>query len=240
MRHLLLITLLSVTTNVFAGWYNCYSYKGQIADVNVHVYLQFREINATSKDTIPVSGIYKYDNHNDPIELKGILIKGKTLELSEYHNNVSTAKLNFQWHEQSLDGLWKSDKKSYKITLTKIGSLVDTKTEGINKSTEILMASSFKDEYLIGIYYKEPNDYRARLSELRILNKKTNEVKQLIAFDRNDRPVGNVSTVIFEAIRVWENLDKAERAIEVEEDDGRGGQSFFMTYNNEKNKFIKD
>jgi hypothetical protein len=124
MRHLLLITLLSVTTNVFAGWYNCYSYKGQIADVNVHVYLQFREINATSKDTIPVSGIYKYDNHNDPIELKGILIKGKTLELSEYHNNVSTAKLNFQWHEQSLDGLWKSDKKSYKITLTKIGSLV--------------------------------------------------------------------------------------------------------------------
>jgi len=240
MKYLLLIASIFLTTNVFAGWYNCYSYKGQIAGANVHVYLQLMEINATSRDTIPVSGIYVYDNHNDPIELRGALIKETILDLTEYHDNVKFANLKFQWDQQSLDGLWKSDKKSYKITLTKIGSLSDLKMEYTNKPTEILMASSFREEFLIGIYYKERDDNRARLSELRILSKKTNEVNQVIKFSRNDRPVGNVSTVIFDNVRAWENLDKGERAIEVDEDDGHMGQSFFITYNRENKKFIRN
>ena len=228
------------TICVFAGWYKCSTYQGQIAGARVHVYLQFRDINATSNDTIPVSGVYRYDNYNDPIELRGILLKNKSLQLTEFHGNTRFAELNFQWQDKSLHGLWQSDRKSYKVSLTRIGSLSDIENQGTNEPTEILIGSSFKDEYLIGVYYKDLHDSRARLLELRIFDKKTNELRQVITFDKKDMPAGNVSTIIFSAVLARENLDKRERSIEIDEDDGRMGQSLFMTYNHETNQFIED
>ena len=242
MRSLLLTIILFLSTsNAFAGWFRCHVYKGQIAGAKVHMYLQLRDINAESKDTIPISGVYKYDNYNEPIELRGVLIRNKTLELIEYYNNIPSAKMSLEWNESLLVGAWVSKNKSCKMMLNKINSLIDTEREGVNSSTEILMKSSFKAEYLVGLYYKERGDQRARLSELKVISKKTNEIKQVIKFNRDEPPTGNISTIIFEAIRVWENFDKGELAIEVEvEDGGHGGQTFFMTYNKDANRFIKD
>lgn len=240
MKLLLLSIVFLTTSNVFAGWYQCYTYSGQLAGSKVHLYLQLREINATSKDTIPVSGVYRYDNFNNPIILEGILVKNKSLELTEYLDKTPLARLNFLWNEESLIGTWKSERKSYKIVLAKVGSLIDTERERIIESTEILFSSSFKSEYLVGLYYKAEDDFRARMSELRVIDKKTNKVKQIIKFDKEDRPVGNVMTVIFSNVSAWEDITSSKKVLEIEEDDGRMGQSFSMTYDKTTDRFIKE
>ncbi len=251
MRLLLIILLQILTLQAFAGWYECYTYKGQVAGVNVKVYIQLREINANSKDSIPVSGTYKYENINEPIVLEGYLINNKSLELIEYHDNIAFAKLTLQWGNKSLNGQWKSDQKNHKIILTETGRLIDTEREMVNNPTEILMSSSFREEYIVGVYYKREEyivgvyykreeDYRARISELKIIDKKTNQVRHTIKFKNEDSPVGNVMTIIFKNVTAWKKTDNSEKAIEIVEDDGRMGQSFFMTYNSKTNTFIKD
>jgi hypothetical protein len=240
MRTFLLGIILLTTSDVAAGWYECYTYTGQIASYKVHLYLQLREINATSKDTIPVSGVYKYDNFNDPIVLTGILVKNQTLELNEYQSNTPYAKLIFQWNKESLVGLWQSDKKSHKIILTKVGTLVDTEREMNNEHTEILLTSSFKKEYLIGVYYKDEDDYRARMAELKIIDKKTNKIINRIKFDKEERAVGNVMTVIFGNVSAWEDVAADKKGLDIEEDDGRMGQSFSMTYDKKTGSYIRE
>ncbi len=239
-RNIFIIFLIACTSNIYAGWYRCYTYKGKLAGLDIHMYLQIREINATSKDSIPVSGVYKYDKYNEPIVLKGFLIKNKSLELIEYQNKNRIAELNFPWNKDALQGMWLSDKKKYPINLEQIGFLSDLDQDKTSKPTEILMSSSLSCDYLVGVYYKENSDNRARLSDLKIINKKNNKIKQIVSFNKKDRPVGNVSTIIFNSARVWKNIEKGEESIEIDEDDGQMGQTFFLTYNKELDKFIKD
>lgn len=240
MRLLLTIVLQVLALQVFAGWYECYTYKGQVAGVNVKAYIQLREINATSKDSIPVSGIYKYENINEPIVLEGYLINNKSLELIEYHDNVAFAKLTLQWGNKTLDGKWESDRKNYKICLMETGKLIDTESELVNDSVDILMSSLFREEYIMATYYKSEDDYRARISELKIISKQINQVRHIIKFEHEDTPVGNIMTTIFANITAWEKTVDSEKSLEIVEDVGRMGESYFMTYNSKTNTFIKD
>ncbi|WOK09628.1 hypothetical protein RT717_13360 [Imperialibacter roseus] len=240
-KHLILLTVaLCHSSILWAGWYNCRTYEGEVAGAKVHVYLQFFDKHGASKDTIAVSGIYVYDKLNDPLVLKGSLIKSTVLELTEYHDGDAFAKLTLQWTEDSLTGTWQSSQKMHKVSLSQIGLLTDVDEAIVNPPTEILMRDSFQSDYFLAVYYKGKDDTRARMAEVRVIDKKTRVIKHIIKFEKDEWPVGNVSTVIFENIRGWEPPRVDTRALEIEVDDGHMGQSYFMTYDPVQGKFVKD
>ena len=228
----------------FAGWYQVYCYNGQLAGVNIHMYLQLREINSETKDSIKVSGIYKYDKHNTPITLTGYIINQKFLILSELsEDNEPKATIRLDWSIQNeLNGRWtdKKNGKSYNINMTKIGELIDTASDKINPPTRIMMGSSFKNEYLVVIYDKSKDDYRAKMIELLIIDKMSNKVKHKVDFRNNVVPVGNVMTVIFANAYAIESPNGKQKNIELMQDDGRMGTELYLTYNATTDKFEID
>ena len=233
MKKLLFILFLTISYQSFAGWYQCYTYEGKLVGMNVHFYLQLREINSKSPDSIMVSGVYKYDKHNTPISLSGYLVNQKHLSLSELSDdNEVTATLSLEWSDNKLiNGTWTGNNgKRFSISLNQIGQLIDTNPKGVNPATEIMMGSSFKNEYLVGVYDKLQIDYRAKMLELRIIDKKTNELKYSIDFKDHGMPVGNVMTVIFANAYVSESTDGQSKSIEMMQDDGRMGTEFYLNY----------
>ena len=76
MKHVLtttiFLTIFSVT-KVFAGWYECYNFKGTINNYPISLSLQVRQgyFGEASKKDFNLIGVYKYDKHNDPIRLEG-------------------------------------------------------------------------------------------------------------------------------------------------------------------------
>ncbi len=242
MRKLLIIIFLIISNQSFAGWYQCYSYKGQLAGMNIHMYLQLREINSESKDSVMVAGVYKYDKHNTPISLTGYLVDQEILKLSELSNeNEVTASLLLKWSEfGNIKGTWTGqlNKKRHVIKLTQIGSLIDTDSDHVNPQTKIMMGSSFKNEYLVGLYDKEKEDYRAKMLELQIIDKKSNELKYRIDFRDHIVPVGNVMTIIFANAYASESPDSISKNIEMMQDDGRMGTELYLTYDLVSDSFI--
>jgi len=221
-----------------AGWYEVYTYDGILAGKKVHFSLQFREINSTSKDSILLTGIYKYNHINEPLELRGFLINNDSLKLQEYHNEESFADITFKWNNGDLVGLWENTQKKYSVKLKNVGKLTDLDADNSNPPTEILMSTCFDNEYLVGIYEKLQSDDRAKMVALLVKSKKSNIVLQRINFDFEERPIGNVMTVIFE--NAITDKYKGGKMIEVTVDDGRMGESFLMKFNEQENKFILD
>jgi hypothetical protein len=240
---ILTLCLLSILTTVqaYAGWYECYTYKGKLAGADIHLYLQLMEINSSTKDSILVSGVYKYDKQNTPIELRGVLIKNSLLVLKEYINNKPNAELKINWSkENSLQSTWGAigSSKSFRLALEKIGQLIDTDEDRSNVYTEILMETSFTGEYLVGGYIKNKDERKARMVELKIYDKKTNQELQRISFLEHPRPVGNLATVIFGNAYASEVEDLDIKEIETMEDDGRMGQELYLFFDKKSNKYI--
>ncbi|HNP18266.1 MAG TPA: hypothetical protein PKL31_07535 [Fulvivirga sp.] len=220
----------------FAGWYECHTYRGTLAGARIHLYLQFMNIHSTSKDSIIVKGIYKYDKINEPINLRGVLLNQRVLKLTEFHDDNPFAELLMEWGKDNVDGIWNSSNKSYKIQLEKVGYLSDIDEKRVNEPTDIMMESAFKNEYLIGTYLKTTLDQRAKMTQLKVIDKKTNQLKHLIKFDNKDKPIGNVMTDIFSNVTIW----KTPKALLINVDDGHMGGSFFMTYNESLHEFVID
>ncbi|MBO9585100.1 MAG: hypothetical protein J7574_13145 [Flavobacterium sp.] len=133
------------------------------------------------------SAIYAYSNYDTPIVLKAKL-NGKTLVFTEKDKNgKETAKLTFKNYDaksNQLNGIWKdvNSGKELQINLTKEFDIdYGDNVEWTEK--EILQPVSFKDKYFKLVITKEKGSFYAKVSGVKIIEKKTDKLIQKFDLD---------------------------------------------------------
>lgn len=143
------------------------------------------------------SAIYAYSNFDIPIVLSAKLT-GKTLVFTEKDKNgKENAKLTFQnYNEKSkeLNGIWKdlNSGKELKITLSKTFD-IDYGDNVQWTEREILQPESFKDKYFKLIVSKEKGSFYAKVSGVKIIEKKTDKLIQKIDLECQLWGINNIS-----------------------------------------------
>jgi hypothetical protein len=144
------------------------------------------------------SAIYAYSNYDTPIEISATL-KKKVLTLFEKDKTgKNTAKFvfeNFNPKSKNLEGTWTdlNTKKELKITLSKI-SEIDFGDNIEWKNKEILQPVSLKGKYFKLIVSKQKGDFYAKVTGVKILEKKTDKLLQQINLDCQLWGLNNIST----------------------------------------------
>lgn len=142
------------------------------------------------------SAIYAYSNHDTPIDLDAKMVQ-KTLTLIEKDKNgKQNAKFIFQnYNSKSADlsGIWKDNSgKELKINLKKVFDLDEYKNRDFS-GKEILQSVSFKDKYFKLILAKEKNDFEAKVTGVKIIEKKTDKLIQQFDVDCQLLGVNSIS-----------------------------------------------
>lgn len=126
--------------------------------------------------------IYAYSNYDTPIEISGTL-KNKVLTFYEKDKmGKNTAKMtfeNFNAKSKKLEGIWTdlNTKKELNITLSKTFEIEwGDNVEWKNK--EILQRVSLKGKYFKLIVSKQKGDFYAKVTGVKILEKKTDKLLQ--------------------------------------------------------------
>ncbi|CAI2768780.1 hypothetical protein [Flavobacterium collinsii] len=237
----ILIVIMAVT-KTYAGWYECFSYKGKIDKYPISLSFQIKEgyFGEKKKKDFNLIGVYKYDNHNNPIRLEGVIdFKKNKILLYEISNEKYTATFEFEFSKEKCVGVWTnlSTNQHLSLQLTNTSILIDQIEENEFKDIEILQASSLIEFYFIGIYSKKSNHDKAQMDKLKIIHKKDNTVFQTIDFSRIKTLTGNIRTIIFDNVEITDNKKKE---LIVWNDVGRMGGYLTITFNAKTNKFKLD
>ena len=130
------------------------------------------------------TGIYAYSNFDTPIVLSAKLT-GKTLIFTEKDKNgKESAQLIFQNYNSKndkLNGTWK-DLNSGKELQIQLNKIFDIGSKAIKEwsNKEILQSVSFKDKYFKLVLSKRKDDYEAKVTGVKIIEKRTDKVLQKI------------------------------------------------------------
>ncbi|ULT45392.1 hypothetical protein KRR40_20205 [Niabella defluvii] len=131
--------------------------------------------------------IYAYTNYDEPIVINGTL-KQKQLVLYEKDsagkNKATLTFINFDAKSMLLEGVWKDlrSDKQFKIILTKRFDIdYGENIEWANR--EIIQSESLKDQYFKLIISKEKGDFYAKVTGVKIMEKKTDKLIQQINFE---------------------------------------------------------
>ncbi|QSW89423.1 hypothetical protein J0383_01100 [Flavobacterium endoglycinae] len=127
------------------------------------------------------SAVYMYSNFDTPIALDAKL-SGKTLTLIEKDKNgKQSAKFilqNYNAKSNQLSGTWKDNLgKELKIILNRVFDLQDDKKIDWS-GKEILQSVSFKDKYFKVVLSKSKDDFEAKVTAVKIIEKKTDKLIQ--------------------------------------------------------------
>jgi hypothetical protein len=218
-----ILFILSIT-RVYAGWYECYNFNGTINKYPISLSVQVFNrgyFGEPDKKAFNLIGVYKYDNHNEPINLEGKLdYKNNKVLLYEISNKKHTASFEFEFSETECNGVWTNlaTNKQLPLHLNYVSKLTDTAETDQFSNIQILQNSSLKDLYFVGIYSKTAGEKRAQMDKLKIIRKKDNSIFQVIDFSEVDTQTGNVWTIIFgnveilnaitNELQVWNNIGK--------------------------------
>jgi hypothetical protein len=240
-RISVLLILLSIGfNNVYAGWYQCYNFKGFIDKYPITFSIQVRPdyFGEKTKKDYNIIGVYKYDKRNQPIRLEGKIdfATNKAL-LYEINDNKYTAVFEFNFSTTTSTGVWRNlqTNNSLSLALTYVSQLVDTVSEDPSPEVEILQSSALKDFYFTGVYTKKAGDDRAQMTDLRIMNKKDNTVFQVIDLLLVETASGNVATIVFDNVNIAD--DKTQK-IYVTNNVGRVGGYIIIYFDKKTKHFI--
>lgn len=142
------------------------------------------------------TGIYAYSNFDTPIVLEAKQ-KGSTLVFTEKDkNNKPSAQMAFQNYNSKSDklsGIWKdlNSGKELQIQLNKTFDADFKAKEWSNK--EILQPVSFKDKYFKLVLSKQKEDYEARVTAVKIIEKKTDKLLQKLDVECQLLGLNNIS-----------------------------------------------
>jgi hypothetical protein len=234
---ILFLFILSVT-NTYAGWYQCYNYKGTIDKYPITFSIQITEdfFGEKDKKDFNINGVYKYDKHNNPIKLEGrIDFKSNKAYIYEIQNNENTAVFEFNFSTNECTGTWTklSTKEILPLHLNFVSKLDETSEEQAFEDVEILQSGSLPEFYFVGIYSKLTDD-RAKMNTLKILRKRDDSVFQILDFSKIKTPTGNVMTIIYDNV---ESTDIQTRALTISNKVGRMGGYLTVKYNPKTKKF---
>lgn len=137
--------------------------------------------------------IYCYKKYNDPVIING-KFKNNTLTLREETSDSTILVFeNFNSRQDTVRGTWKNlkTKQEFKIILYKNFEIEEG--EGFEwKNKEIIQSVSLKNQYFKLLISKNKDDYYARVTGIKILDKKTNTLIQQIEMDCQLRGLENV------------------------------------------------
>ncbi|WP_264550614.1 hypothetical protein [Flavobacterium sp. N2038] len=236
------LIFLMIITNTYAGWYECFSYKGKIDKYPISLSFQIKDgyFGEKKKKDLNLIGVYKYDNYNNPIRLEGTIdFKKNKVLLYEISNGKYTATFEFEFSKEKCEGVWTnlSTNKKLPLELTNSSILIDQIEENKFCNIEILQAASLAEFYFVGVYSKKENHDKAQMDRLKIISKKDNTVFQVIDFSKIETLTGNVITIIFDNVEVF---DPKKKEFIVWNDVGRMGGYLTITFNVKTNKFKLD
>jgi hypothetical protein len=231
-----------LVTKTYAGWYECFSYKGNIDKYPISLSLQIKEgyFGEKSKENFNLIGVYKYDKHNNPIRLEGLLdFKKNKVLLYEINNGKYTATFEFEFSKDKCVGVWTnlSTNQRLPLQLTNTSILIDQIEENEFNNIEILQTDSLAEFYFIGVYSKKMNQDKAQMDRLKIIHKKDNVVFQIVDFSKIETSTGNIMTIIFDNVEVADNKKKE---FIVWNDIGRMGGYLTLKFDAKTNKFKLD
>lgn len=143
------------------------------------------------------SAIYAYSNYDTPIEIRGTLKKKVLTFFEKDKSGKETAKMtfeNFNPKATKIEGTWLdlTTKKELKITLSKI-SAIDTGPSAEWKNREILQPVSLKGKYFKLMVSKNKGDFYAKVTGVKILEKKTDKLLQQFDLDCQLWGLNNIS-----------------------------------------------
>ncbi|MBS7256310.1 hypothetical protein [Flavobacterium branchiicola] len=236
------LAFLLVITNSYAGWYECFGYKGKIDKYPISLSFQIKEgyFGEKNKKNFNLIGVYKYESHNNPIRLEGKLdFKKNKVLLYEINNGKYTATFEFEFSKDKSVGVWTNlaTNKQLSLELSNTSILIDQIEENEFNNIEILQAASFTEFYFIGEYSKKENYDKAQMDRLKIINKKDNTVFQIIDFSKIKTLTGNIMTIIFDNVEI---IDTKKKQFIVWNDVGRMGGYLTITFNSKTKKFKLD
>jgi len=231
----LLFLFIFIAVKGYAGWYEVYNFTGKIDKFPVTFSLQVKPgyFGEPAKKDYNVIGIYKYDKFNNPIRLEGQFDQ-KTNRIEVYEldkNDKISATFSLILKSNKLSGTWKNNEKQFNVILELKDKLSDLSNEQF-QNIQILQNQSLKDYYFVGVY-KKNSQSDAFMHELKIINKKTNQIFQTLNFDAIETPTGNLMTIIFDNV----TTDKTNDFM-VSNSYGRVGGYLIVNYNSAKNRFI--
>lgn len=132
-----------------------------------------------------VNAFYVYTKFDDPIKIDGTLENGLLTLIEKDSLDKSNAMLvfsDFKQENTNINGIWRDNKskKELKITLTKT---IDIDNEDSNQLTnkEILQPVSLKDQYFKLEISKSQEDFSARVTGIKVFEKKTDKLLQEIS-----------------------------------------------------------
>ncbi|MCC9064513.1 XAC2610-related protein [Flavobacterium piscisymbiosum] len=144
------------------------------------------------------NAIYAYTNYDTPIVISGTLKKGILTFYEKDKTGNDTAKITFEYFNsksKKLEGKWTdlNTKKELNISLSKTFEV----EYGDNiewKNREILQSVSLKGKYFKLIVSKMRGDFDAKVTGVKILEKKTDKLLQQIDMDCQLLGLNNIST----------------------------------------------
>jgi hypothetical protein len=237
-----ILTFVLAVTNTYAGWYECFSYKGKIDKYSISLSFQIKEgyFGEKSKKDFNIIGVYKYDSYNNPIRLEGTFdYKKNKILLYEINNDKYTATFEFNFSKDKCAGVWTNllTNKRLPLQLTNTSILIDQIEENEFNNIDILQAGSLEGFYFIGVYSKKRNHDTAQMDRLKIINKKDNAVFQTIDFSKIETLTGNIRTIIFDNVEI---TDSKKKELIVWNDIGRMGGYLTIQFDSKTNKFKLD
>lgn len=228
------------STKLYAGWYECYNFKGTIANYPITLSLQVRQgfFGEKDKKDFNLLGVYKYDKHNKPIKLEGKL-QGQKVLLYELDSNKYTAIFSFTLTETECNGIWTNElsKNKLNVHLTFISKLVDTSESTQFKNIEILQSNSLKDYYFIGIYSKISGADHTKMNKLTIRKKTDSSIFQTLDFSKVESETGNVMTIIYDNVEI---TNSKTNEFTISNREGRIGSYLIVKYSKKNKRFKLD
>ncbi len=227
-----------------AGWFICYVYKGMIGKDSVVLFLQMTPhySDMENKD-LPVHGVYINKKSNEPVSLEGFFyrINNKVQLIHRDQHGKQTQLIEFPFSSPALiNGTWSDSNENKKVSLINTGSMIDTLYMDSTKPIDILMDTSLKDAYLVGIYSREVSgsNNSAKMDKLKVIDKKTGKLAQEIDLSDLDFECGNVFTILFKNVQLRDYNKDGYPDLLIWQKAGKMGSAFYALYDPKKKKFI--
>jgi hypothetical protein len=244
------IAILFYATLCWGGWYECYNFNGTIGKYPINASFQIMDRAFSKSAHYKVIGNYKYKSKNNPILLYGCFdVTNRKMRIYEvkknlingvFYNNIDTTHLdsiavfNFIFDTNTINGSWINliTNQELPLNLNLTAQFKDFSSNDGNSEIPIVQSFSTSDKYFVGEYVYNPHiDERGRMKCLKVYNKRTDTLIQVIDFTEYSVPIGNVSTPIYnnisithEGFWIWANL-------------GPMGTEVYFTFNSKQNYY---
>lgn len=226
-----------------AGTHICYIYKGMIGSDSILLNLQLENLPPTKKShMLNVNGVYIYKKNNLPITLLGSLdLLNKELVLKEVIGGKNIAVLKMGFSEKLMTGnrIKTNSTHSQFVRLCETANLIDTAafSNKILSGVEIIQDTSLKNYLLVGVYSKMLRYYDAEMDQIKLIDKKTGNVFQIIDLSSVDTPSGVVIENIFKNVEIIDHNKDGYDDIAIWNNAGKWKSHIYIYYNPLLKKF---